>query len=328
MAEFEGELIIKYLDNNISEAEEQILLDWIKSSDENREIFLTCKKIYALGKIHFYSNSNQLNTALESFHNRTNAFKITRTRQLIKSISKYAAVFAFLIAISAGLFYIFKTKPAKYTTLLVEKNDPVRTITLADGTKVWVNSLTSFSYPEEFKGKERVVTLNGEAFFEVKTDLLRPFIVKTNGMQVRVHGTTFNINTNNTDGTIKTTLVSGSVAISDNKGADLVTLVPGQLAVFNKTNKEISLNNVNTDLYTSWHKGLYIFYKSGLEDIVTKIEEVYQINITINYTKPIQNKINFVFRKTQPFDTVMEMLKFVIPIEYKKYNEQVYINLK
>lgn len=326
MPEFTGELIIKYLDNSLSEQEEQKLLIWLKESDENREIFLTCKKIHSLGKIRHYSQPIPLEIALQKFNSRVESSRRARIRERSIQLTKYAAILVFLLVIPTVLWYVFRENKVNYHTIEIAENDPVKSVLLPDGSKIWINQNSSLTYPQTFDKNERVISLEGEAFFQVKTDSLHPFIVKTNGMHVKVYGTVFNVNTRN-QGSIETTLVSGSIGIADSKGKSIAMLVPGQMASFNKESQSLKLAHVNTDLYTSWHKGLYIFDKATLADIAKKIEEVYGIHITINTTKPV-SKANFVFRKTQPVDTVLEMLKFVLPIDYKKYNDQVYINLK
>lgn len=328
MPDFTGELIIKYLDNSITETEEKQLLEWLQASEENREMFLTCKKIYSLGKIRHYSNRIQLESALEKVTKQTENIRKNKSRQIYIRISKYAAILVFILVIPSLLWFVFRTKPQQYQTIEISENEPVKSIVLPDGSKVWINNNSSFAYPESFSQNKREVSLEGEAFFQVKTDSLHPFIVKTNGMQVRVYGTTFNINTRGQRNLIETTLVSGKVGIGDTEGNTLATLSPGQLASFDQVKRKVRLTEVNTDLYTSWHKGLFIFDKASLTDITRKIEEVYNVRVTVNTTKPLNNKANFVFRKNQPVDTVLEMLKFVLPVDYKKYNDQIYINLK
>jgi ferric-dicitrate binding protein FerR (iron transport regulator) len=252
----------------------------------------------------------------------------SKVKELYARVSKYAAILIILLAIPSVLWLVTRDNPAHYQTIELTENDPVRSVLLPDGSKIWINNNSTFSYPEAFNSKERIVTLEGEAFFQVRTDSLHPFIVKTNGMQVKVYGTVFNLNTRSKQNIAETTLVSGSVGIEDAEGENVAMLIPGQMASFDKTNKSLNLTQVNTDLYTSWHKGLFIFDKATLTDIATKIEEVYGVRVTVNTNKTVNYKANFVFRKTQPVDTVLEMLKFVLPIDYKKYNDQIYINLK
>lgn len=325
MSGFNEELIIRYLDNSLSESEEELLLEWLKEADENREIFLTCKKIYASRKIRHYSTPVVLDQALQRFNSRIETDQESKKPIFLLRISRYAAIFILAVAIPYFLWLTLHAPKIKYQTVVVNNLEPVQKITLPDGSQVWVNNNSSFTYPETFGDKNREVTINGEAFFEVKTDSLHPFIVKTDVMHVKVYGTSFNVNTKTSDNTIKTALVTGRVSINDIHGNNLVMLAPGQLATFSASNGNVVVAKVNTDVYTLWRKGMVVFDKATLGEITAKISELYNVHITINSSSKLENKINFVFRKTQPLDTVMEMLGFVAPIKFKIYENQIYI---
>ena len=328
MLEFNDDLIVRYLENACSEEEEMSLLEWLKSSEENTIAFLTFKKIYNLRKIKRYSDQTYINNALLKFDLRIESDHREQKRKSLLRFTKYAAILLLGILIPAIYLLYIKEKPVELITVNVNASDQIKTILLPDGSKVWINNGSSFIYPASFSRNERKVTIIGEAYFEVKPDSLHPFLVETKAISVRVLGTSFNVNTKTADSTIETTLVKGKVIIQNNLGKDMLQLLPGQMARFNSKTQAVSVNDVNTNVYTSWRNGLLVFYKATLNEITEKIENFYHVKITINSKNPIQNKYNFVFRRTQPLSTVLEMLKFVAPITYRKYDEQVYINLK
>jgi transmembrane sensor len=328
MSEFNEDLIIKYLENDCSEEEEQRLLQWLQHSEENVIAFLNLKKIYNLRNIQYYSDEKVLNNALLKFEALVDFSAKDHRKKLSFTYLKYAAVFLLASCISL-LFWLYQQeKPVELTTIKVGVHDQVKIIILPDGSKVWVNNESTFTYPVAFSEKERIVTIEGEAFFEVKHDPQHPFLVQTGSISVRVLGTSFNVKTKTVDRFIETTLEKGKVSIEDNQGKGLIQLSPGQLGKYNLKTEAISVNNVNTDQYTAWRNGVIIFHKANLNEITKKIENFYRVRITINSNTPIKNKYNFVFRRTQSLDTVLEMLKFVAPITYKKHDEQVYINVK
>lgn len=328
MSEFNEEIIVRYFDNSLSTEEEEILFEWLKSSEENRSIFLQYKKMYAVGKIRYYSSPLVLENALNTFTRRTETMQKQKTRKVRIQMLKYAAMLMLLFSVSYLTWRIAIPPEIKYNTVIVDQGDDVKELTLPDGSRVWLNNGSTFTYPENFSTSARTVTLSGEAYFKVKTDSTRPFIVKTSSMQVKVFGTSFNVNTINNDNTIKTTLESGRVTINDRKGKLLTNMLPGQMASYNVTGGKVEILNVNTDLYTLWRKGLIVLDKASLNDIAEKIESIYNVNITINSQQKLPNKINFVFRKTQNLDTVMRMLEYVVPIKHKKYDNQIFINYK
>ena len=122
-------------------------------------------------------------------------------------------------------------------------------LTLSDGTRVWLNAASSLTYPEIFQDRERVVELTGEAFFEVKPDTALPFIVKTQGMRVKVLGTTFNVKAYPDELKLYTTLVEGKVEVFSDYLHRGVMLYPGEQAVSDSS--EIQKRQVNVQPYIS-----------------------------------------------------------------------------
>ena len=151
------------------------------------------------------------------------------------------------------------------------------TIMLADGTKVWVNAATEIRYPVKFAGKERRIRLEGEAYFEVTKDVDRPFIVEANGMEVKVYGTQFNVNTRRDD-QIQTTLVEGSVSVKP-KGLAEVMLEPNQQAVFNKLAGRVTVRDVDVMPYVAWQSGNYYFENKGMGEILDELSLWYDIQV-------------------------------------------------
>ena len=151
------------------------------------------------------------------------------------------------------------------------------TIMLADGTKVWVNAATEIRYPVKFAGKERRVRLEGEAYFEVAKDTEKPFIVEVNGMEVKVYGTRFNVNTRRND-QIQTTLVEGSVSVKP-KGLAEVMLKPNQQAVFNKLAGRVTVRDVDVLSYVAWQRGNYYFENKSIGEILDELSLWYDIQV-------------------------------------------------
>ncbi len=150
-------------------------------------------------------------------------------------------------------------------------------ITLDDGTKVWVNAATEIYYPVKFVGKERRVWLEGEAYFEVTKDAAKPFIVEVNGMEIKVYGTQFNVNTRRDD-QMQTTLVEGSVSVKP-KGLAEVRLKPNQQAVFNKLVGRVTVREVDVLSYVAWQRGNYYFENKSIGEILDELSLWYDIQV-------------------------------------------------
>ena len=151
---------------------------------------------------------------------------------------------------------------------------------LADGTRVYLNAMSSFKYPVKFSGKTREVELSGEAYFEVTKDASRPFIVKTSAINIEVLGTSFNLNAYENTEKIVTTLVEGSVKINSLKNSDNRLLVPEDQATFNIKTGQTEIEKVDVNLYSAWKDGNLIFYDTRLEEIMNTLTRWYSADVS------------------------------------------------
>lgn len=176
-------------------------------------------------------------------------------------------------------------------------------LVLEDGTKVWLNSETSLRYPVTFTGAMREVLLEGEAYFEVVRDEKRPFIVRTRKrVDVQVLGTSFNLRAYGDEENVETVLEEGSVRMSgDSLG---VVLVPGTMGVCNSTG--MKLLPVDTELYTAWHKGHFIFQDETLEAILGKLSRWYGMKVFYRNEEVKQLVFSGNVRK---YDTMRKLLE-------------------
>jgi len=151
-------------------------------------------------------------------------------------------------------------------------------LTLPDGTKVWLNAASSITFPTSFTGKERKVTISGEAYFEVAASAAHPFVVSVNGMDVTVLGTHFNINAYHDEGSIRTTLLEGSVRVTNTQTGQANQIVPGQQSMLEPTG-DMSVREVNTDEVIAWKNGLFQFNKTDVYTMMRQISRWYNIEV-------------------------------------------------
>lgn len=150
-------------------------------------------------------------------------------------------------------------------------------LVLSDGTKVWLNSQSQLRYPVRFEGKERVVELEGEAYFEVARDAGMPFIVKAGGHEVKVYGTCFNVSAYREDGNLVTTLEEGKVGLL--AYGEEYFLEPGEQASVVSDTKKVLVRAVNTSIYCSWRGGAFLFEEERLETILTRLSRWYNVDV-------------------------------------------------
>ncbi len=150
----------------------------------------------------------------------------------------------------------------------------IQSITLSDGTQVWLNAKSSLSYPVHFSGGTRMVELHGEAYFKVAHDAFHPFIVKANGIETKVLGTEFNVRCYTTDNT-HVTLVNGMVEVSGKDGR--VRIRPNEDAQL--TDNGFMVKTVDVNDYVSWHTGTMSFDQCTLRDILQQLGNWYDVNV-------------------------------------------------
>lgn len=172
---------------------------------------------------------------------------------------------------------IAKTENVKTITLSTPAAGQFQAI-LPDGTRAWLNALSSISYPAAFTGKERHIQLKGEVYLDVAKNARQPFVIHTDQQRIEVLGTSFNVNNYNDDGRTYTTLVTGSLRVIDTKTKHQVVLSPGQQAIVNgKDLIEIKASGIE-DSYT-WKDGLYVLHEEPLSQYALKIERWYDVKV-------------------------------------------------
>lgn len=184
-------------------------------------------------------------------------------------------------------------------------------VVLADGTSVWLNSESSLTYPVAFSGHERKVILKGEAYFEVSRNAQQPFIVQADVAEVKVLGTSFNINAYKDERDIRATLLTGSVRVS--KGADGTLLVPGEQGVINTAG--ISKRKVRTDQVVAWKAGYFIFRDNTIQDIMRQVGRWYDVEV--EYKEIPQGAFGGTFSKNKDIKELLNALELTGLIHFK-----------
>lgn len=188
-------------------------------------------------------------------------------------------------------------KADTYNMLITSRGGQYR-VTLADGTKVWLNAASSIRYPVSFTGRQRVVQITGEVYFEVAKNAALPFIVRISpsasgdgGGEIRVLGTHFNVNAYDDDNTVKVALLEGSIKVETVSGArDAALMRPGQQAQLDKQGT-IRLEEADVDDVVCWKDGFFSFRNDNLEEVMRKLSRWY--NVEVVYQPGLNNRQQF-----------------------------------
>lgn len=301
-------LIIKQILNDISLQEKNLLFEWINENKKNQKYFIEAVKIFEQSTIHYQHNDN-IEIRYVIFEN---LLKKKNRIKYIKLISSIAAVSVFCIVTS---FFILTKQPKD---LIVKTLNEKKTITLPDSSIVWLNSNSTIKYNSKFR-KERKIDLVGEAYFEVKKDVERPFIVKTDNLQINVLGTKFIVTDYKTSSTAETVLKCGSINLLVNNSKDKLLVRKDQKVSFIKKTRQLSVEIVNTDNYTNWRKDKLVFENTKLRDVFIQMEKWYNIGIECKSEKINSIPLSFIIEK-EPLENILNTLQMIVPISWSKNN--------
>ncbi len=199
-------------------------------------------------------------------------------------------------------------------------------ITLSDGTKVWLNAGSQLLYPSVFTRKTREVLLIGEAFFEVTHNRERPFIVRTEHIDIEVLGTSFDVSAYTDDKFFETVVVNGKVGVELKKaglgsGREKIILQPNQRIVIDKVEGDSKVSEVDVSLYTSWKDGMLKFETENLDKILRKLERYYNKKILIKDSSLGGYKISGKLDLKASMEEVLDVIQLTVPIDWGKQKE-------
>ena len=201
-------------------------------------------------------------------------------------------------------------------------------IIFSDGSKVYLNSGSSIKYPIKFiPNQVREVFLEGEAFFDVTENKSDLFIVNSNGINIEVYGTRFNVRNYPEDYNSDIVLVQGSLGITNSKNDDVTKLTPGFKGSVNKENLKIEKSKINTKIYTSWIDGEFIFRNESFSQILRKLERLYNVTIIDNREKKSKELFNAAIDvENEKIEEVLNYFNKIYNIEYQIFNNKIIIN--
>jgi len=193
-------------------------------------------------------------------------------------------------------------------------------VTLPDGTQVYLNSTSSLSYPTQFIGNSRNVTLKGEAYFEVAKNAKMPFIINVNNKQkIEVLGTHFNVKAYTDEQEINTTLLEGSVKISTYDKN--VILKPGQMAV-NNPSKSLSVQIADLEEIMAWKNGLFIFNNENITTVMKKVARWYDVDVVF---KGNMENTNFVgnYSRSKSLTNLLKNIELMDKVHFRAEGRRI-----
>ena len=270
----DDELLIAYFKGEVSDKEAQRITEWIEAKIEHQRYY---QQLCRLFEMSYWIEDIPEQTEV-AFPKKT---KILPWKHYVISFMKVAAIFVLGFALHFFLNWQKTTHHELQHQIHVPTGQHVE-IMLADGSKVWLNSGSTLTFPSKFNGKKRLVELDGEGFFEVKSDKEHPFIVSTSKYQVKAVGTSFNIYDYQDSPQFEAALLNGKVEVTTNaKKSSVVILTPNQRAALCQGVLKVKpIENANNYL---WRKGI-LYFNEPLLEVFDKLQEYYDIEFQIRNT--------------------------------------------
>ena len=312
-------LLYRFVSGQCSESEKEEVVKALLQDGALQKEYIALKNVWALTCT---VNAEPVPDYVDEFQHISQ--KITMNR--VKTILRYAAVFAAVLCTGGILTYQFLRKDIITTagknsgleTKFVVPLGQTAELHLPDGTTVWLNSGTALTYSADFSPTNRIITLDGEAFFSVKKDSGHPFLVKTAAVNIKVLGTSFNVEAYNDNlHEVNTTLVNGKVEIDNFENQKLAELSPGQIGRFSKQNGKLNITKIDTSFYTSWKEGFIMFNNTPLEEIALKMERWYNVKFVFRNQQLKNVNYSGTILRGKPIDQILEIMKITANINYK-----------
>ncbi|WP_419033176.1 FecR family protein [Dysgonomonas gadei] len=321
--------IAGYIRQELSEQERHKVDMWINSSAENRKLFEQLlnewENIYDSPEQSVRADKDKIWSGISS-HIRTSLPVKSYTRKILIKVAGIAAMLAIIVGVAATVFVkstIDSAFLSQSVTTIETRQGQKMQMTLPDGTKVWLNSGSKLTYAGDFNRSERIVNLEGEAFFNVTKNQSKKFKLRTSGVDIVVKGTSFDVSAYNDDREISVSLLEGKVVITDKTGKYMTDLNPDELAIISRQNLKYTLFKDDANTYRSWTEDQLIFYNEDIYEVAKKLERWYGINIKL--VNPNEKQKYTFSVKTESLRELLELFNKLTPIDYKINGKEVTI---
>jgi len=321
------QIIKRYLEGNEKDGDKEKILNWFSDlryeGELRKQYHSYWNELVEIPDFKGYDGSMILDKIYHKIKLEESG-KLQEKRTLTRFINIISRVAAILFIPLITFLFIQRNNlmPPTNEIPYSEIYSPLGTRTmfyLPDGSNGWLNGGSYLEFLSEFKGKSRKVSLRGEAYFNVKSDQKRPFIVSGKNFEVVAFGTSFNIAAYPDDQLVNVTLVTGNIKVSgihDGKIQNFGSLKPDQMCIYDLSSLSHKIIPVNANKVISWKEGKLTFRNEPFKEVVKKINRWYNVDIIIK-DKILESYIYMATFEDETLDEALKLLKLSAPIEYK-----------
>lgn len=330
-------LLLKYIKGEATKEEEQKVIEWVERSSDNKRYLISLNNLWL-------SQNIPSTTASVSEFEELRSLTAEKKTNYWRKVLPYAAAVIIFVLVGTNILLLRNMKKESasedrilLTQIPTEKKVTIYTnygvkgfVILPDNSEVWLNSGSKITYPAKFTGPTREVSLSGEAYFEVTKDAAKPMIVSTNKkFHIEVLGTKFNLRAYDDDNDAETTLYSGAVRIKTetrNKAESKeIMMKPMETVRINGNN--LTSFSVQKDIIANvaWKDGVLVFDNSPMNEVIKKIERWHGTSFVVKDSTILSYRITASFNSESTIQ-IMEMLKYISPVDFNIIDNTVFIS--
>ena len=310
MTELHEHLILNYLQGTLTPEEHQAFKTWLTESEEHRKTVESFQQVWLL------SESKRGEADFQQ------AEEWTRLQRSIDQKARRTVLFipnSYWLRIAASIIFFAVTSIALYqivfrrTETVHETSLQTQHLTLPDGSKVWLNENSRIEYANDFN-EVRTLSLEGEAFFDVRHDTKKPFLVKTGQTEISVLGTSFNIKSYEDEGQTEVFVVTGKVKFSTTNQQSNLVLHPGWNGVFNKKEGTLISKTEEQLNILAWKDKRLVFKKTPLREVIKTLQKYFKVTIQVKNEQLLNCRFSSSFIEPN-LEEVMETLRIALDLQ-------------
>lgn len=306
------ELLMKYIKGETTPEEREKVVRWLDEDPEHIHQYHSLRKLYDI-------------SLWSPIEERQQEEKQTRTLKPVWIEFLKVAAVILITFLGTKAFFDWEEEPVKMQTVIVPAGQRAELL-LADGTKVWLNSRSKLKFPDRFQKDARNVELDGEGYFEVTHKEEAPFTVHTSRYDVKVLGTEFNVKAYNSKNQFETSLLKGSVEVSNTNKSQVVRLRPDEKVI--SDGSQLIRSVILDKNYFRWKEGLLCLDDESIGGLIDKLELYYDVKIIVQQASLMKYHYSGKFRISDGVEHVLKVLQLKHKFTYTKDEEQNLIIIK
>jgi ferric-dicitrate binding protein FerR (iron transport regulator) len=325
------ELIQKYIRNESSDHEVLMLINWLKTTDNHDTFSKSAQELWQMIDIKEASSISEQERVIlkEEVSKLINKGKrqqisIQNTKYNYTTLLRFVAVLSIFFSATFAI-YVNNNKAPKSIqyTQQETKHGERKEIQLKDGTKVILNAKTKIIIPSNFNEKSRLITLKGEAFFEVAHNVNKPFIIQSGEAKIKVLGTSFNVKAYELDKLMAVTVSTGKVNVGLENEELQLNLTPNQHLIINKETGDFEKKTISENNYINWKRGILYFEKEPIQEVIKVLNRKYKRRVVL--LAGVGNYTISGIHDNKSLEAVVESICYTTGLSFKTVGEDIHI---